>query len=80
VALGDVVGAIIQAVATIIIYFFMEETMYFRGSMEGVDSGDDNNGTTTPEVLGTSTPTEKNEKVDPVPETLEGSNAVLTTQ
>jgi hypothetical protein len=58
----------------------MEETMYFRGTMEGVDSGEDSNGATTPEALGTSTPTDKNEKHTAVPETLEGSNAVLRTQ
>lgn len=40
-------GAIVQAVSCIIIYFFMEETMYFRNMFEGVDN---TSGATTPIV------------------------------
>ncbi|TVY42520.1 putative MFS-type transporter, partial [Lachnellula occidentalis] len=68
-------GAIVQALATIIIYFFMEETMYFRNTMEGVDTGALSNGASTPDE--TTTPTEKSEKTAVSP-TVEGSNAVLT--
>ncbi|RFU28631.1 hypothetical protein B7463_g7711, partial [Scytalidium lignicola] len=56
-------GAIFQAVATIIIYFFMEETMYFRGTVEGVDSEDVSNGTSTPVDAGIAT-TETDEKIE----------------
>ncbi len=42
-------GAIVQAVTTVILYFGMEETMYFRNTMEGVESEDNTPGTTTPE-------------------------------
>jgi hypothetical protein len=68
-------GAIIQAVATVIIYFFMEETMYFRNTLEGVDNGDSSNGTSTPEETVVAS-AEKSEKTT-VPTTVEGSNAVL---
>jgi hypothetical protein len=40
------------------IYFFMEGTMYFGNTLEGVDSGDSSNGTTTPEA-GTATPAKR---------------------
>lgn len=68
-------GAIVQAAATVIIYFFMEETMYFRNTLEGVDSGDSSNGTTTPDA-GSATPGEKDgvEKIAGAP-AMEGTNA-----
>jgi len=71
-------GAIIQAVATVIIFFFMEETMYFRNTMEGVKSGDSSNGTTTPDA-GTTTPLEKhdNDEKTTIPTTLEGSTTII---
>lgn len=69
-------GAIIQAVATVIIYFFMEETMYFRNTLEGVDEGDASNGTATPEETTTQDP-EKSEKTA-VPTAVEGGNMPLT--
>ncbi|TVY90758.1 putative MFS-type transporter [Lachnellula willkommii] len=70
-------GTIIQTVAAIIIYFFMEETMYFRNTVEGVDTGALSNGASTPDEM--VTPTEKNEKMAVSP-TVEGSNAVLTAK
>lgn len=33
-------GALVQTASFIIIYFFMEETMYFRNTVEGVDEED----------------------------------------
>lgn len=71
-------GAIIQAVATIIIYFFMEETMYFRNTVEGVDTGESSNGTSTPDDMIADTK-EKSEKTTVSP-AVEGSNAVLKSE
>lgn len=69
-------GAIIQAVATVIIYFFMEETMYFRNTLEGVDEGDVSNGTSTPNETITQDP-DKSEKTA-APVAVEGDNLSLT--
>jgi hypothetical protein len=58
----------------------MEETMYVRDTVEGIDSGESSNGTSTPIEAGNSaSDTEKNEK-PAVPTTLEGSNTALTPQ
>lgn len=71
-------GAIVQAVATIIIYFFMEETMYFRNTVEGVESADSSNGTTTP-VASITTPNEKIEdpEKNTVAPAIEDSNTTF---
>lgn len=75
-------GALIQAVTTVIIYFFMEETMYFRNTLEGVDdSGEESNGMSTPtqasgDVIHTA---EKGEK-SALPTTIEASSTVLKPQ
>jgi hypothetical protein len=71
-------GALVQAFANIILYFFMEEAMYVCDTVEGIDSRESSNGTSTPIKVGNSAPdTEKNEK-PAVLTTLEGSNTALT--
>lgn len=56
-------GAIVQAIATVIIYFGMEETMYFRDTIEGIDQGNYSKGTSTPLKVGVTTP-ELEEKIE----------------
>ncbi|KIX03719.1 uncharacterized protein Z518_07272 [Rhinocladiella mackenziei CBS 650.93] len=55
-------GTIVLAVTTVIIYFGLEETMYFRETIEGVDEGDaiHEERQSSKIVSETDTPTEKN--------------------
>ncbi|RDW88860.1 hypothetical protein BP6252_00892 [Coleophoma cylindrospora] len=66
-------GALVQAAATVIIYFFMEETMFFRNTMEGVEPGISSDGTTTPTDTSLTPPSEKGEATT-TPATVEGAN------
>lgn len=65
-------GAIWQALATIVIFFFMEETMYFRATVEGVAAP-----TTTADLIDTETnaQTEKKDTVQDGSATSIGSNS-----